>query len=375
MKPFLTILTVLLSITWSTAQYATVNYDLQKNYFNDGQALPADVYLMFTGEIPPAVSRIELTILPENHKEKDKPLFTAAWQNTQKETPKNFQLPVNYGLKGSSFFDIVLEYYTELSAQEREDLRGQTRNLLINVLEANLSTDGTWELNEKKRLHLVEGALREHLMNYRNERGGLFTGFSEYLPNVLDVEKMAKDTSISKQEQRRMRIVQLTEAIMLDFADIFDQTVYRSKLLKTVDNYPTVKKQGYFSVNVGYAGIFLGEDYQPATYAASPYLGVSFPLSNRSTAANWVQNTAVLFGFFWQDLPVDDKQQVEGFLIEKPVLVGLDYKLFQFIRLNAGATFLETTTMATGADLEKAFQVRPFLGLSAKIDLSLGLGD
>ncbi|MEM1218952.1 MAG: hypothetical protein AAGH79_08565 [Bacteroidota bacterium] len=86
-------------ILWG--QYATVNYDLHKNYFNDGQPIPADEYLMFTGELPPAVERVELSIFTENRKASDEPLYQASWQNLQSSPPKNFQLPVNYGLKGS----------------------------------------------------------------------------------------------------------------------------------------------------------------------------------------------------------------------------------------------------------------------------------
>jgi len=65
-------------------------------------------------------------------------------------------------------------------------------------------------------------------------------------------------------------------------------------------------------------------------------------------------------------------------IVGRPVYLGLDYKLFEFVRFNAGAAFLEKTEMiVSGAEAgqtnTKAF-IRPFVGLSARIDLSIGFG-
>ncbi|MEM1218953.1 MAG: hypothetical protein AAGH79_08570 [Bacteroidota bacterium] len=250
----------------------------------------------------------------------------------------------------------------------------QTSQLVYNILDANMEANGTWESNTKKCLQILEGAIQEYLSSYRVAGGVLFTEFSEYLPTILDVSKMSKDTSMSKLERRAQRLDEIVQAVTLDFASVFEQKVYRSEIAQGIEDYPTEKKQGYFSINVGYGGIYLGNDYAPASYAASPYLGLSFPLAQRSSRANWLQNTAVLVGFFWQDLPSSEQQSMSGFLIEKPVLVGLDYKLFQFIRLNAGVTILEETNALTTVDLDRSLRIQPFVGLSAKVDISLGLG-
>ena len=45
------------------SQYMTINYDLEKNYFNEGQPLPAEKTLMFTGLVPQGVDIIEISIL------------------------------------------------------------------------------------------------------------------------------------------------------------------------------------------------------------------------------------------------------------------------------------------------------------------------
>jgi hypothetical protein len=56
------LLTIISTANGLKAQYATVNFDLEKNYFNEGQPLPAGKNLMFTGIIPEGVSRIEIDI-------------------------------------------------------------------------------------------------------------------------------------------------------------------------------------------------------------------------------------------------------------------------------------------------------------------------
>ncbi len=63
-------------------------------------------------------------------------------------------------------------------------------------------------------------------------------------------------------------------------------------------------------------------------------------------------------------------EKINGFLIKTPIYLGLDHRLFKFLRINAGATLLEDGNSTQGNKI----LVRPFLGLCAKIDLNIGLG-
>ena len=61
-KLSLALIAILGIVCMSFGQYAPVSYDVEKNYFNEGQALPAERPLMFTGQVPSAVDIIEISI-------------------------------------------------------------------------------------------------------------------------------------------------------------------------------------------------------------------------------------------------------------------------------------------------------------------------
>ena len=65
---------------------------------------------------------------------------------------------------------------------------------------------------------------------------------------------------------------------------------------------------------------------------------------------------------------------VTGPIFGRPYNVGLGYRAFQFIRINAGAAFLETKKDGFNIDL-KEIRVQPFIGVSAEVNLWMGLGN
>jgi hypothetical protein len=70
----------------------------------------------------------------------------------------------------------------------------------------------------------------------------------------------------------------------------------------------------------------------------------------------------------------EDGSELSGPLFGRPYFVGLGYRLFRFVRLNAGMTLLEERTPNAGGGLEvEGIQLQPFVGLSAEINISLGL--
>jgi hypothetical protein len=81
-------------------------------------------------------------------------------------------------------------------------------------------------------------------------------------------------------------------------------------------------------------------------------------------------NSAITLGAFINRFENNKGEEINGFLVKNPIYVGLDHRMFKFLRVNAGATFLEDQNANSGNKI----LVRPFLGLSAKIDLTIGLG-
>lgn len=145
-----------------------------------------------------------------------------------------------------------------------------------------------------------------------------------------------------------------------------------------VDDYGTEKKQGFFSLSLGYGGVYLSGSWDDFTYDAAPYAGIAFPLSNSTIAPKFLRNSSVVLGAFLDNFEDEDGNEVTGMIVGRPFYAGLDYKLFEFVRFNAGAAFLEKTETITsgpeaGQTSTQAF-IRPFVGLSARIDLSIGFG-
>ena len=100
-----------------------------------------------------------------------------------------------------------------------------------------------------------------------------------------------------------------------------------------------------------------------------------FPLANSTLAPKFLRNSSLTLGAFLQDFEDTDGNKVTGFLVGTPTYLGLDYKLFEFIRFNAGATFLEKEKVGQMSDdITSSLLVRPFIGLSARIDLTVSLG-
>ncbi len=139
---------------------------------------------------------------------------------------------------------------------------------------------------------------------------------------------------------------------------------------KIFRNYPTEKTANTIPINVGYGAISLSKGLPNQEFAYSPYVGLSFPLGNR-TFARFMNNMSISTGVFVSGKMENTlNEKISGPLAERPVYVGLGYNFFRFIRLNAGGTFI--TTEQLGGTNVNSFQ--PFVGLSAEFNLWLGFG-
>ena len=79
MKALAITIVLFLSIGHLFGQFTSVNYDLEKNYFNEGQALPSEKPLVFSGEVPAGVDLIAIRILPAKNGKSS--LYETSWIN------------------------------------------------------------------------------------------------------------------------------------------------------------------------------------------------------------------------------------------------------------------------------------------------------
>lgn len=369
-----------------SAQYVSISYDLERNYFNEGQPLPSEKSLMFTGIIPDNVRVIEIAILPGKAKSDKDQLYRTSWIDVNQDKNSSFSLAINYQLRSSEQYDFKIDYYSAIRGSDRTDLSLQIINRVKAYLEAHIAIKGRQiELakSAKKMSAEMEAIVQDALEEYRTRDGKAFDGFSQTIEQGLtNLNKMSfakKDTTVNQIARRTTvdeQIGRLQSIIEAEVEQIMNNEWNKRIISRYVDDQETERKKGSLSINVGYGGVYLGGDFDDFSYGSSPYLGLSFPLANSTLAPKFLRNSSLTLGAFLQDFEDTDGNEVSGFLVGTPTYLGLDYKLFEFIRFNAGATFLEKEKVNQGGDtgISNSLLVRPFIGLSARIDLSVSLG-
>ncbi len=352
------------------AQYATVNFDLEKNYFNEGQPLPAEKNLMFTGIIPEGVSRIEIDIFAGKKVD-----YTAIWKKAfASDNTNNFNLAVNYKLRASDQYDFRVGFFQNMSFEQTNDLREQLTEQVAGYLVAGVKRSGqAVELAERttKMMQRANEMMETGLVGYRRSDDAGFPGFSNAVSQQLQAYDKVKMDSLSFERVGGS----LYEKVKVEI----DQYIKGdwSKLLfsRFIDDYETEQKRRSLSINVGYGGVHLSGDLDEFNYSDGPYIGLLLPISSSIRAPKFFQNTSLNLGVYLSKIGEVDNNAYSGFVIDQPLFAGLNFKLFQFIGLDAGATLLEQRRIGGGLDGDNQnILVRPYVGLSARFDISIGLG-
>jgi hypothetical protein len=356
-----------------TAQHVKVNLDFESAYIGQNDPLPAETDLLFTGAIPAYIDRVEIRILSSRGKDGRDPLHVAVWQRPLDNRDATYSLPVNYRLRASSRYDIEAYYFNSLELAEREQLIERMQRRLMLYLDSHRSP-GSYSLGwEERPLRLLRGMnalLDEFMAPYRAALHTAPEGFSSLLQ--IQMEKMANTNLPADSLGRAAGYAEandlLNRLLREELEGIFPERLYQLADSRYLEDCPTSTKRGSISINVGYGGVHLSGDSQSDfDYGAAPYAGLSFPLGNSAFAPRFLSNTYIGLGVFVNNLENDAKQIFSGPVIGRPIYGSLDFKLFQFVYLNLGAALLEERRPASS----NVILVRPFVGLSAKVNLSL----
>lgn len=367
------------------AQYTTVTYDVERNWFNEGQPLPAEKAIILKGLTPEGVQLIELNIMSA----KKSDLLYQASANTQPN--KEFSMPFNFKLRASDKYDFRVDFFRPVAVADRQKVGERLTETLNAYIDVNLSGEKTIKLLKKSKHTIKEmnGLVTDAMASYRIKTPDWKTEFSEIV--CLKLEQLEKadlqkgyikgDTTTTKKAVRNNTRLNLINELKTQIQREVTQMLNREMLVlsdsRMVDNYETETKENGLAVNVGYGGVYLSGKLEDANYGAAPYVGLAFPLGNSVLGSKFLSNSSVTLGFFLDNFEDEKGNEVTGFLVNRPLYVGLDHKLFKFIHLNAGAAFLEGTEInSTNPDVmeDTKVMVRPFVGLSARINLNVGLG-
>lgn len=383
MKKYLFVaLATLLFVYPNFAQFTTVTYDFERNWFNEGQTLPAEKSMIIKGIAPQGVEMISFNILSAKRNDE---LYQATWQKT---TNNEFALTVPYMLRASDRYDFRVDTYEKLASDKRKELEQDLEATLDTYVEVNLRGEKEIKLlkNSKKTMQELQEIVEKVLSPYRNKNGYWASEFSEVVK--LKLEQLDKadlesnyvkgDTTMTRkavrQTTREELVNELKAQIEREAMRMLEGDVLVLTTSRYVDDYMTEAKINSLSINVGYGGVYLDGKWNDLSYDAAPYVGLAFPLGNSVLGSKLLSNTSVTMGIFLNNLEDAQGNEITGFVVNRPIYFGLDHKLFQFVRINAGATFLEETGAAGDLSANKNVMIRPYVGLSARIDLSVKLG-
>ncbi|MCB0593252.1 MAG: hypothetical protein H6557_09660 [Lewinellaceae bacterium] len=386
-NPLSVLALMLLFFSQATAQYATVNFDYEKARFGENQPLPAETPIIFTGPITADIDIVEVRVFSPKGKEKREPLTLADWKRPKdKSGATNFNVLVNYKLRASKKYDIEVTYFRLISDKERQALASRLSQTVDTYIDSQMSSGDkriSFQSSSKKMLNEMNELAKSILSSYRRRSDEPIPTFSELVKMKIEQVESVKldkaegdaagESSKAKMEQRAQLIDELRALTAMEVKAMSGTNLLIFADSRYVEDYQTEDKAGYFSLNAGYGGVYLGGNLEKLEYGTSPYLGLSFPLSTSTIAPRFLRNASITMGVFTKNLEGDGGKEISGPLVGRPFYLGLDYKLFQFVRFNAGGAVLEEPELAGMDNSNKRIFVQPFIGLSAKINLSLSL--
>ena len=369
------------------AQYKTVTYDDAKNWFNESQPLPAESKWMLHGDLPANTQMTTLEIYKTDNTEKVA-LYSTHWKMAIGTKSQKFVMPVNFNLRGNDSYTFLLSYYRKVTNDEKIKLQGLLNDGIDAYLSQSVSASNK-NVELRKHPKLIVQDLNQLITDgvdlYQSANNVEFKGFSilvlDKLKQIDELKlKKARFNVLNKDDEpkRNLRIKYLEKHLnelkvmcKKELAQYLGSDLLVLSDRRIIANYPTEKVKNILPINVGYLGVYNKGSVSDLSYGTAPYAGISFPLGNKAFSSKFWSNTSISAGVMLTDIDLGNDKNVTGPLVGKPIVVGLGYKTFYFLRLNAGAAILQTEKSGA-TDLSKIF-VRPYVGVSIEINLWLGL--
>ncbi len=369
------------------AQYETVEFNYEKSVFNNGQPLPAETYIELQGDISRLVSRVEVAIYSENGFPERKPLYEKAWKRPFNSNEPRFAIPLNYYLRASDEYDVVIGYFRRASAQEISNLRQELYNSLDSYIDQSLDFERKKiELlkDERRMIEDMNSIVNSSLKYYRSPLNSEFQGFSDLVQSSIervedDRQKKFLGKKSSQQEnlqQKRELVNDLKTRVHSEVSYLLNQGLSVLGDVKHVDDYRTESLGTTFTLHGGYGGAYFNKaaDNQE-DYGTSWMAGITLPLGKKEFASPFWSNTALMAGVFFQNFDREEGVEATGPFIGRPYYLGVGYSFYRFLRISAGGVLLENEGARTNGSIPNdKIYVQPFIGLTVDIDLKIGLG-
>ncbi len=369
---------------FSFAQYETVEFNYEKSTFNNGQPLPAETYFEITGQISRTINMVEVQIYDENGYPERDPLYSKIWKRPFNNTTERFVVPLNYNLRGAEEYDFAVLYFRKASEGEIAAFKKELYANLDAYIDQNLDFTQKRISLLKDTRSMVEDMnqiVHSAMSYYRTQINREFEGFSDLVKD--DIERVEdskqnrilgrKSTEAENLARKKELVDDLKTRVHAEVGYILNSGLLALADLKSVDNYKTEKTQTIFTLHGGYGGAYFDESRKNDLFGSGFMAGVTLPLGKKQFSSPFWSNTSIMAGVYFSDFKLDDGITATGPLLKRPYYLGVGYKFYRFLRISAGATLLENDGQVNGQDVSSAIYVRPYISLTADINLWIGL--
>ncbi len=348
-------------------QMQTVQLNAKKLQFDDGRDLPAEKAFIITTEADNTLAMVKMQLASGDF-EKSKILYESAWKRKEGDKGTAVILPNHYKLRSGNDYNFRFLFYRSVQENERKQIINTLQTTAYSLMMNNIEEkeDRYKFLTSPADLfEALNGIVEEGMVNYETISGGATPAFSGVVKNMLRTLAKTKMDTDSNGSAFSTLISQVNNEIALmanNYQYVLDDSV-------VIPDYPAEKKRNVLALNLGYAGIYRSGSASDLDYFSGPYAGVSFPLGNRVFSGNFWNNASLSVGVFLRDFKINDSTKVSGPVIEKPFYAALGYKVFNYLKIHAGAAVLEEKSPVND---KKSVYLKPFVGLSLELNLWLG---
>ncbi len=369
-----TILTIAILVIGavSFAQMQTLQLNAKYLQFDNGRELPAEQAFIINSDVPGTVEMVKMQLSNVPFK-LNKQLYESIWVRKQNDNTTVAILPNYSKLKSGNKYNFKFLYYRKIQETERQQISSMLKTTVHAFLASNIELKETKYLFKNSPSDIYSSLnelLAESMVNYETRRGSLAPKWSGIVENMLYTmakSRISTDASVKEADNLFVILTNQMDNEISMFTNSYDYVL--SDVITIVD-YPTEKTMNTLSLNIGYAGIYNSGDFSNLDYYSGPYLGISMPLGNRAFNSNFWSKTSLSAGIFLKDFTATNSAKISGPIVEKPIYFGVGYKIFKFLRLQAGTTVLQETDPLSG---DKSVYMKPFIGLSMEFQLWLGV--
>ncbi|MFN3951370.1 MAG: hypothetical protein ACK4KT_03090 [Thermaurantimonas sp.] len=355
-----------------------IPFDILKNQLYGGANLPAEEPFRVSGDLPQEVNRVELIVYEKS--ENKAPIFTRVFVRPFNMTAERFELQVD-PLHDNRQYVFRFLYFVDASPDQLRALQLSLNANLEAVIRSNyiFRRNSIVGLQSPKSLQkTLEDVVHQGLGDFRHASGRQFSGFSSILTaKMRQIERESLSNarfnikSKSKIESQRVGYAEKLISELIQLAQSEATQFLSDNMLVVVEERTiitrTEKLPGVLPINIGYGLVYWEGDFSNLVYNTAPYVGVSFPLANR-TFARYLGNASLSLGVMLRDLEFSDTKY-SGPIVNLPIYAALGYKIFRVARFNLGATLLSSDPDSNGSTQLNAAL---FTGISIELNVWAG---